>query len=124
MLEDLLAGLFHIARADGPIGPSELGFLRKVAGIFDLDAAAFARAQTGGTAGGEADGPDPYQILGIGRGASDDEIKQTYRRLVRENHPDTLIAKGMPADFVAVANDKLAVINAAFDRIAKERHLK
>lgn len=124
VLEDLLAGLFHIARADGPIGPSELGFLRKVAGIFDLDAAAFARAQTGGTAGGEADGPDPYQILGIGRGASDDEIKQTYRRLVRENHPDTLIAKGMPADFVAVANDKLAVINAAFDRIAKERHLK
>lgn len=124
VLEDLLAGLFHIARADGALRPSEMAYLRRVAGIFNLDAAAFARAQTGGAAGVETSGPDPYEILGLSRGASGEEIKQTYRRLVRENHPDTLIAKGMPADFVAIANDKLAVINAAFDQIAKERHLK
>ena len=58
------------------------------------------------------------------RKASDAEIKKTYRKLIRENHPDTLIAKGMPQEFVDVANEKMAAINAAYDLIEKERGLK
>ena len=56
--------------------------------------------------------------------SSDLEIKKTYRKLIRENHPDTLIAKGMPQEFVDVANEKMAAINAAYDLIEKERGLK
>jgi len=40
---------------------------------------------------------------------------------VRENHPDKLIARGVPEEFIRLATDKLAVINAAFDKIEKER---
>jgi DnaJ like chaperone protein len=63
-------------------------------------------------------------VLGVSRTASDDEVKQTYRKLVREHHPDRLVAKGMPEEFVEQANQRLAAINAAYDRIEKERNLK
>jgi DnaJ like chaperone protein len=51
-------------------------------------------------------------------------VKSGYRKLVRENHPDTLIAQGMPEEFIEVANDKLAAINAAYDKITAQRDLK
>ena len=47
-----------------------------------------------------------------------------YRKLVRENHPDKLVAQGMPQEFVDLANDKLATINGAWDRIEAERGLR
>ena len=52
-----------------------------------------------------------------------DEIKKAYRKLTRENHPDTLIAQGMPQEFVEVANEKMAKINAAYASIKKQRSL-
>jgi DnaJ like chaperone protein len=124
VLESLLAGLYHIARADGPLRPTEISYLNRVAAIFGLDAAAVARASVAGGPMAGAEGPDPYAILGVARSASDEEIKQTWRQLVRENHPDALLAKGMPEDCVALANEKLSVINAAYDRIAYERGLR
>ena len=76
-----------------------------------------------GEDGGDG-GTDPYQVLGLSRDASDGDIKKTYRKLIRENHPDTLIAQGMPQEFIDVANEKMAAINAAYDRVEKERGLK
>ena len=119
VLEELLWCLTHIARADGAVHPGELAFLRKVAEIFGLDDAAFERVTALGPGGsGEA---DPYKVLGVTRSADTDTIKAAHRALVRENHPDRLIAQGMPEEFVALANEKLAAINAAWDRIKTER---
>jgi DnaJ like chaperone protein len=67
------------------------------------------------------DPDNPYTVLGISPDAPDDEIKEHYRRLVRENHPDTLMAHGVPEEFVCVANRKVAALNAAYDQIMKER---
>jgi DnaJ like chaperone protein len=64
---------------------------------------------------------DPYAVLGLRRDASDDEVRTAYRRLVRELHPDRLIAKGVPEEFVRDANARLAAINVAHDTIEKER---
>ena len=55
--------------------------------------------------------------------ADENELKQTYRRLVRENHPDSLMARGVPEEFVKLANDKLAAINTAYEKIQLERGL-
>jgi len=135
VLEEILDGLFVVAAADGTLKRPELLFLAQVASIFGFSQAEFdairaryeaarQRQQRGRRreqAVGEAAGPSPYAVLGVDPKASEEEIRRRYRELVREHHPDRLIAKGMPEEFIKQANDKLAAINTAYDRIAKER---
>ena len=126
LLEELLTGLFEVARADGELNPAEVDFLRRVGAIFGFDTAAFEliRGRFSATARNLSGSDDAYAVLGLARSASNDDIKQTYRKLVREHHPDRLVAKGLPPEFVEQANRTLAAINAAYDRIEKERNLK
>jgi DnaJ like chaperone protein len=119
VLEDILDGLFEIAKADGILHPGELSFLERVAEIFGFAPNEFRRIR----ASHFPDREDPYHILGVTHVASEDEIKRTYRMLVRENHPDKLIARGVPPEFVKIANDKLAAINTAYEKIVAERGL-
>ena len=121
MLEDILDGLFEIAKADGVLHPGESAFLEKVAEIFGFAPNEFRRIRASHFA---PDLSDPYVILGVSYVADENEIKQTYRRLVRENHPDSLMARGVPAEFVKLATDKLAAINSAYEKIQQERALR
>jgi DnaJ like chaperone protein len=118
VLEDILDGLFEIAKADGVLHPGEQAFLERVAEIFGFAPNEFRRIRASHFAPDKA---DPYVVLGVAYDASDDEIKHTYRLLVRENHPDSLIGRGVPEQFVRLATDKLAAINGAYEKIAAER---
>ena len=120
LLEELLGSLFHIAMADGHLHPRELDYLRRVAAIFGFDARVFDRIRASLR---ESENEDPYTVLGLAQGATDAELKRVYRKLSRENHPDNLIAQGLPQEFIDLANGKMAAINAAHDRIRKERGL-
>jgi len=122
MLEDVLTSLFAIARADGPANRAETAFLARTATGFGLDETAWNRARHGATRPehGEA---DPYELLGLAHAASDEDIRARWKQLMRENHPDSLASRGVPAEFVARATDKVARINAAWDRIKRERGL-
>jgi DnaJ like chaperone protein len=121
VLEDLLGGLFYIALADGRLCPAEHAYLREVARHLGFDPAGYARIRSafvGSAAENTADGgDDPHAVLGIAADASLDEIRAAYRRLIRAHHPDLLIARGLPADRVALATARLARINAARDRL-------
>ena len=64
---------------------------------------------------------NPYDVLGIEPSISNEGLKSHYRKLVSDNHPDKLIARGVPKEFVAIATEKIAVINEAYGEIAKER---
>ncbi|WP_020592611.1 TerB family tellurite resistance protein [Kiloniella laminariae] len=118
VLEELLNGLFHIAKADGTVSPEEIQYLRSVAEIFGFSEQQWDRVNASNVG---ADKSDPYRILGVQRSDSDAEIKTAHRRLVLENHPDRLVAQGMPQEFVDLANEKLAAINAAYDQIKQLR---
>jgi DnaJ like chaperone protein len=126
LLGELLIGLFEVARADGQINPGEVDFLRRVAMAFGFDLAAFEqiRARFSATTRDWSGAGDAYAVLGLSRSASDQEIRRKYRDLVREHHPDRLVAKGMPEEMIEQANRVLGAINAAYDRIAKERNLR
>ena len=64
---------------------------------------------------------DPYEILGVAPSIADEELKTIYHRKVQEMHPDRLTSMGLPAEFTQLANDKLARINDAYDRICEQR---
>ena len=121
VLEELLAGLFHIAKADGIAHPNEITYLHEVAELFGIDDATFHRIQASYIG---AERTDPYAILGVTRDAGDDEVRTAYRRLIREHHPDLLVAQGMPQDFIDVANQQMASINVAYDEISAQRGFK
>jgi DnaJ like chaperone protein len=125
VLEDVLAALFAIARADGAVSRLELDFLSRTHRALRLDQAAWDRARSGGGSrpAPPPEEPDAYAILGVSRSATDEAVRATWKRLMRENHPDSLAARGVPAEFIARANDKVARINAAWDRIKRERGL-
>ena len=118
VLEDILDGLFEIAKADGVLHPGEEDFVARVAEIFGFAPNEFRRIRASHFG---PDRADPYVVLGVAYDASDDEIKRTYRLLVRENHPDSLIARGVPEEFVRLATDKLSAINTAYEKIERER---
>lgn len=124
VLEDVLVALAAIARADGPINLREQEFLHRVHAVFGLDKVAWERVR-----GGSSRQPapraeaNPYEILGVAPNASDEVLRTTWKRLMRENHPDSLAARGVPAEFIARASDKVARINAAWDQIKRERGL-
>lgn len=126
LLEDLLIGLFEIAKADGDLKAGKVEVLREIAKIFGFDTAKFEQLRAAVAAEKEPENSfgRPYQVLGLTRGASEAEIKGAYRRLVRELHPDQLIAKGVPAEYISRANNRLAAVNSAYDQIAKQRGIK
>lgn len=117
ILEDVLDGLFHIAKADNAFHPGEHGFLRQVAEVFGFAPAEFARIRARHVSVAD----DPYLILGIDRAASTDDIKSRFRQLVRENHPDRHIAAGVPEEMIEIATERLQKINEAYETIMKER---
>jgi len=114
VLEDVMDGLFHIAKADGAVDLKEVAFLAQVADIFGFSEFEFERIKASHL---PPDENDPYVVLGLTHEADPEAIKKAYRRLVAENHPDRLIARGVPQEFIQIANDKLAAINAAYERL-------
>ena len=121
LLEDILDGLFEIAKADGVLHPGESAFLERVGEIFGFAPNEFRRIRASHFA---PEASDPYLILGVDYGASDEEVRRTFLRLVRENHPDSLIGRGVPAEFIRLATDKLAAINGAYEKLKSERAWK
>jgi DnaJ like chaperone protein len=120
ILEKLLEGLFDIARADGQVDAAEADYLVQVARIFGLSSARFERAKAAALGVVEC---EPCIILGIDPLATDEQIRDAWLRQVKANHPDRLMAQGLPEEAVAVANRKLALINDAYDRLRRERGL-
>ena len=64
---------------------------------------------------------DPYVVLEVAHDASDSAVREAWRGALVENHPDRVLARGLPREYVEVANAKAAAINAAYDLIMNER---
>lgn len=118
ILEDVLDGLFHIARADGAVTAEELDYLHSVSNHFGMSPLTFRRIKA--THMGMA-ADDPYAILGIAPDVDDSALHAAWRSALSEAHPDRVMARGLPAEFVELAHNKAAAINAAFDAVTRER---
>ncbi|MDB2577829.1 molecular chaperone DjiA [Tateyamaria sp.] len=113
-LTDLLEGLFHIAMADGFYHPNENAFLERVAHIFLVPDADFKALRTRFVPDAE---PDPYTVLGVTAVVTLEDVRKAWRKLVRENHPDAMMARGVPEEAVRLAEKRMIDINRAWEEI-------
>ncbi|HEX7532249.1 MAG TPA: TerB family tellurite resistance protein [Methyloceanibacter sp.] len=118
LLEDVLEGLFHIAKADEHLHPNEEQFLHQVAKRFGFTDTEFSYIKARHVIASKR---NPYDVLGVKPTITNEELKSHYRKLVAENHPDKLMARGVPKEFIAIATEKVATINEAYEMVAKER---
>ena len=118
LLEELLNNLFYIAASDGNISISEVDLLRSVSKSFKFTEKDFQRIFQANLNNSLS---DPYKVLGVNRNSTDLEIRKKWIKLNKEHHPDNLIAKGMPKEFIKQSNKELAAINIAYDKIKEIR---
>jgi DnaJ like chaperone protein len=118
LLEDVLDGLFHVAAADGVVTGDEFAYLARVSELFGLSPLTFRRLKAVHL-GAASD--DPYVILGVVPDASDAEVRRAWKAALSEAHPDRARARGLPPEFIEVAEAKAAAINAAFNTVTRER---
>ncbi len=118
LLEDVLDGLFYVATSDGVMTADELAYLARVSELFGQSPLVFRRIKAthlGAEAG------DPYVVLGVAPDASEAEVRGAWKAALSQSHPDRARARGLPAEFIEVAEAKAAAINAAFDTVMRER---
>jgi DnaJ like chaperone protein len=118
VLIDLMDGLFHIAIADGAYHPREEEFLRHVAQIFGLDDRCYRALRARHIEGAPR---DPYDVLGVTPNTPLDDVRAAWKQAVRDTHPDQMMARGVPAEAVKLAEQRLIAINQAWEEISTRR---
>ena len=118
LLEEMLNNLFFIAASDGQISLKEVELLRSISQSFSFDENTFQRIFQMSL---KDNASDPYRVLDVSRDDTDQEIRKKWIQLNKEHHPDNLIARGMPKEFIEQSNKELAAINLAYDKIKEIR---
>jgi DnaJ like chaperone protein len=111
---DLLEGLFYIAVADGRYHPHEDAVLADIARIFDLKEAEFKNVRARFVPDAER---DPYDVLGVRPDQPLSEIRGVWKALIKESHPDKLVARGLPEEAIKLAERRVADLNRAWEEI-------
>jgi len=121
------ATLVRVARAL-EIGAIEFAHMETVLRLQGYaTAGGYERAGRGpppGAAAGRDQLPEAYEVLDVPRTATDAEVKRSYRRLMSQNHPDKLVARGLPESMLEVAKQKTQAIQAAYERIRESRGMR
>lgn len=141
----LMVYLVRVALADGQLHPGETSLMHEIAKQLGFSPQAFEQlmamlqaqdqfaggayhrggqqADVGGyTSAGAIDAA--YQALGVSKNDSDAEIKKSYRRLVREFHPDKLMGQGLPEEMIKEATERSQEIHTAYDLIKENRGIQ
>jgi DnaJ like chaperone protein len=109
--------LFSVALADGVLHPAEEKILRTAPSLLGLHGDVYDTVKRQFV----SDLSHHYAMLGLKAGADMSEVKKAYRKLVSEYHPDKIVSKGLPEDFIKFAEQKFREINEAYEAITKAK---
>ena len=118
LLERVLQGLFHVAQADGAVTAKEEAYLQRVSDLFGVSPLRFRRIRADHL--GLPKG-DPYAVLGVAPDVPDEDVRQAWKRALKEAHPDRATGRGLSEELVAAAERTTQALNAAFDAVMLER---
>jgi DnaJ like chaperone protein len=110
--------LFTMALADDVLHPAEESILRAAPNLLGLHGDVFATVKRQFV----SDLSHHYAVLGLDNNAELPEVKKAYRKLVSEYHPDKVVSKGLPEDFIKFAEEKFREINEAYEAIQSSRN--
>ena len=117
LLLSFLDLLFQIAAADGKFHPAEEDALKKIKDIFNVSDQQFEDIK----AVYFKDTNKYYKMLNCSPESSNEEIKSSYKKLVKEFHPDKIISKGLPEEFIDFASKRFQEIHESYEKIRQER---
>ncbi|MEJ2470449.1 MAG: TerB family tellurite resistance protein [Desulfuromonadales bacterium] len=109
--------LFSVALADNVLHPAEERILRAAPSLLGLHADVYDTVRRQFV----NDLSHHYAVLGLADNADMAQVKKAYRKLVSEYHPDKVIAKGLPEDFIKFAEEKFREVNEAYEAIKKAK---
>lgn len=110
--------LFRLAAADRTLNPAEESALKRVKAIFNISDRRYEDIK----AVYFNDFHKHYKVLNCTPDSTNEEIKSNYKKLVKEFHPDVIISKGLPDEFVEFAADRFREIQESYEKIRKERN--
>lgn len=120
LLEFMLDLLFRVSTVHGKLKKSEEDLLVSAAKIFKFSDQRYLNIKSRYIRVVD----QSYAVLGCSPEDSDERIKSSYRKLVREFHPDAIAAKGLPEEFTTFAQEKFRKIQEAYENIKKERGIR
>lgn len=122
----LYRNLFLMALADGELDDKEIGLLRALPDSLSLKEEAFdlvAQELSGGGDDGASNSAltEAYVTLGVSPDASDAEVRKAWKKKMAAFHPDKIQGKDLDPEWLELANEKSAKINAAYETIKAAR---
>ena len=115
----------------GEFGPQKRQLLWRVASALGVSRADLAQLEAivraheqRGAQSAAASLDEAYGALGISADATNEAVKTAYRRLMNQHHPDKLVARGLPASMISVAEQKTQEVRAAYEKIKAQRGFK
>lgn len=114
---EVVRSLYDLGLVDGQLQRSEQDMLKRIVGLFNLSDEQLQQI----TAEYFGKGDRAYEVLGLTREASDDELKAAFRKLAAENHPDRAASLGPEA--AAKAAERFREVKDAYEELKKLRGL-
>ncbi|ADO76201.1 TerB family tellurite resistance protein [Halanaerobium praevalens] len=112
--------LFRIAAADNDFHHKEKEYIKKAQRIFGLNESQYQSIRSQYFESADLD--NYYKILECSPQADFKEVKRQYRKKAKEFHPDNVIGKGLPEEFVDFAEQEFKKINDAYEKIKAEKN--
>ena len=107
--------LFELALADGILHPKEDELLKKIPFIFKFDESVYDNFYEKYV----SQNKNYYKVLGVKENTPFEDIKKSYLKKRKEFHPDTLIGKGLPEEFIEKDKEKFIEIQEAYEELEK-----
>ena len=118
LLNTMIDILLRVSLADRVLSPEEEKLINSAAAIFNISQTSLDNMKSRYY----SDTEKYYSVLGCKRSDTVDTIKSSYKKLVKEYHPDVIASKGLPEEFTKFASEKFREINSAYEKIREERN--